>query len=140
MRSTIYPAGILILALAPAIEAQEPTRQVAVPSGVITVRVTVAGNVRIGATNLRTQSTGNVRLLASPAGTVPAGGSTTLGGYSRVAESRKEFGSPVLGKVPVLGRGTRNVGYGRSTTVTRGRVFVRTLRDEEYRQTGFRSP
>jgi hypothetical protein len=73
---------------------------------------------------------------------VPNGGEASLGSYSRISESRNEFGVPILGKVPYVNRGFRNVGYGRS--VVNGRVSVRarvfSLRDEEYRQTGFRSP
>ena len=65
--------------------------------------------------------------------TAPDGGSVTLGGYSRLSEGRTEFGLP--------GRGLRNVGYGRSAVS--GRVILRVrvidLREEEYRQTGYRS-
>jgi Flp pilus assembly secretin CpaC len=69
---------------------------------------------------------------------VPDGGSVSLGGYSQQSEGRSEFGVPGLSKVPYLGRGFRNVGYGRTTTYRRVRVAVRVidLREEEYRQTG----
>ena len=66
--------------------------------------------------------------------TVPDGGTVTLGGYSRLAEGRTEFGA-------LPGRPFRNVGYGRSAAGTRVNVRVRIidLREEEYRQTGYRS-
>ena len=49
---------------------------------------------------------------------------------------------PVLGRAPLVGRGFRNVGYGRSAVSGRvsARVRVINLREEEFRQTGFRSP
>jgi general secretion pathway protein D len=65
--------------------------------------------------------------------TAPDGGTVTLGGYSRLSEGRAAFGLP--------GRGLRNVGYGRSAAG--GRVIIRVrvidLREEEFRQTGYRS-
>jgi general secretion pathway protein D len=66
--------------------------------------------------------------------TVPDGGTVTLGGYSRLSEGRTEFGLPG-------GRGLRNIGYGRSAVGGRVNVRVRiiNLREEEYRQTGYRS-
>jgi type II secretory pathway component GspD/PulD (secretin) len=73
---------------------------------------------------------------------VPDGGTVTLGGYSRLAEARTEAGAPVLGKLPYVGRGFRNVGYGRAVGSTRVTASVRVidLREEEYRQTSYRSP
>lgn len=72
---------------------------------------------------------------------VPDRGTALLGSYGRVSEGRTEYGVPGLGKVPYLGRGFRNVGYGRS--ITTGSVSVRVrvidLYEEEYRQTGYRS-
>jgi general secretion pathway protein D len=67
--------------------------------------------------------------------TAPDGGTVSLGGYGRLSEGRTEFGAPGLG------RGFRNVGYGRSATSGRVSVRVRIidLREEEYRQTGYRS-
>jgi hypothetical protein len=72
---------------------------------------------------------------------VPDGGTALLGGYSQASESRSEYGAPILGKVPYLSRGFRNVGYGRSLSSRRASVTVRVidLREEEFRQTGFRS-
>jgi type II secretory pathway component GspD/PulD (secretin) len=73
--------------------------------------------------------------------TVPDGGDATLGGYSSLSEGRTEFGTPGLGRVPYVGRGFRNVGYGRSAVSGRVGVSVRiiSLEEEEYRQTGVRS-
>jgi hypothetical protein len=81
-------------------------------------------------------STSNANIRVQTTVTVPDGGSVLLGGYSRVSEGRKEFGTPGLG------RGFRNVGYGRSARGVSVRAAVRiiNLREEEYRQTGFRSP
>jgi type II secretory pathway component GspD/PulD (secretin) len=72
---------------------------------------------------------------------VPDGGTVTLGGYSQVSEGRSEFGVPGLSKVPYVGRGFRNVGYGRSVLIRRVNVSARVidLREEEYRQTGVSS-
>jgi Flp pilus assembly secretin CpaC len=73
--------------------------------------------------------------------TVPDRGSVTLGGYSRWSEGRNELGAPGLGKTPYLGRGSRNVGYGRDVQASRAVVGVRIidLAEEEHRQTGVRS-
>jgi Flp pilus assembly secretin CpaC len=74
--------------------------------------------------------------------TVPDGGTALVARYNQVAEVRSEYGAPVLGKIPVIGRTVRNVGYGRNLRTTRVGVSVRVIdrREEEYRQTGFRSP
>jgi general secretion pathway protein D len=73
---------------------------------------------------------------------VPDGGTVTVGGLSSASETRSEYGAPGLGKVPYLSRGYRNTAYGRRTTSRRVNVRVRIidLREEEYRQTGYRSP
>jgi hypothetical protein len=49
---------------------------------------------------------------------VPSGGSRVIAGYSSLVEGRFESGTPVLGKIPYLGRMFRNVGFGRSSQVT----------------------
>jgi general secretion pathway protein D len=74
--------------------------------------------------------------------TVPDGGTVTLGGYSRVSESRTESGPPVLSSLPYANRAFRNTAYGRDIVTGRVTASVRVidLREEEYRQTGFRSP
>jgi general secretion pathway protein D len=72
---------------------------------------------------------------------VPDGGTASRGSYSTSSMGRNEQGVPVLGKVPYLGRGFRNISYGRSVNSSRVSVRVRVidLYEEEYRQTGFRS-
>jgi general secretion pathway protein D len=74
--------------------------------------------------------------------TVPDGGTATVGGFSGLSEGRSEYGAPVLGRSPYASRGFRNVGYGRRAVDGRVSVRVRiiNLREEEFRQTGFRSP
>jgi general secretion pathway protein D len=81
----------------------------------------------------------NIRVQTAVA--VPDGGSVTLGSYSQAAEGRTEAGVPALGRIPYLGRGFRNVGYGRTMSSARVIVSVRIIdiREEEYRQTGVRS-
>jgi type II secretory pathway component GspD/PulD (secretin) len=73
--------------------------------------------------------------------TAPDGGNVTLGGYSPLSQGRAEAGVPVLGRVPYGGRSFGNVGYGRSAATGRASVRVRVigLREEEFRQTGYRS-
>jgi Flp pilus assembly secretin CpaC len=73
--------------------------------------------------------------------TVPDGGTASLGGYGRLAEGRVGYGPPVLGRLPYAGRGFGNIGYGRAAAAYRVTVSVRVidLREEEYRQTGYRS-
>ncbi len=73
---------------------------------------------------------------------VPDGGSVSLGGYSAISDGRRESGAPGLSGVPYLNRGFRNVGTGREVISGRvvGSVRIINLRDEEYRQTGYRSP
>jgi hypothetical protein len=45
---------------------------------------------------------------------VPDRGEVLLGGINRATEGRSQFGVPILGKVPVLGRPFNNVGIGSS--------------------------
>jgi type II secretory pathway component GspD/PulD (secretin) len=61
---------------------------------------------------------------------------------SEYAESRSEYGAPILGKVPYVDRAFRNTSYGRHIATSRVTASVRIidLREEEFRQTGFRSP
>ncbi len=110
LRRAAAVAGVLVAAaLAPAARAQAPGRQGPVPT----------------ITFIRVQTTV----------TVPDGGTVTLGGYGRLSEGRTAYGAPGLG------RGSRNVGYGRSAVGSGVSVRVRVidLREEEYRQTGYRS-
>jgi type II secretory pathway component GspD/PulD (secretin) len=132
----MWVAGILVAAaLTPAAQAQGrgrpvPSRSVGYYYPSRSVRVVVDTGTALG--NIRVQTA--VR--------VPDGGTALVGSYSRLAEARSEYGVPVLGKVPYLSRGFRNVGYGRTVlrrSVTAS-VRIISLREEEYRQTGFRSP
>lgn len=58
---------------------------------------------------------------------VPEDSTVVVGGLNSFREGRNEFGTPVLGKVPIVGRPFRNVGYGyaiqRSTVTARARVI-----------------
>lgn len=45
---------------------------------------------------------------------VPDRGEVLLGGVNRAQDSRSQFGVPILGKIPVLGRPFNNVGIGQS--------------------------
>jgi hypothetical protein len=53
---------------------------------------------------------------------VPDGGSTYMGGIGRSSEGRNEFGSPLLGKLPYLGRPFNNTGIGSQTSASSVRV------------------
>jgi type II secretory pathway component GspD/PulD (secretin) len=70
---------------------------------------------------------------------VPDGGTVLLGGLKYLSESRTEFGPPLLGKIPVLDRLFRNVGYGRTTGSLLIMVTPRIIiqEEEEERATGF---
>jgi hypothetical protein len=71
---------------------------------------------------------------------VPDGGEALAGGYGAWREGRQQSGTPILGKVPYLGRGFNGVGYGRNVRNTSVSVRARVirLREEEERQTGVR--
>jgi hypothetical protein len=71
---------------------------------------------------------------------VPDGGTALLGSYSRFSEARSEFGPPILSKIPFVNRAVTNVSYGRSIGTVRATASVRVidLREEEFRQTGYR--
>src|SRR5262249_43508473 len=68
----------------------------------------------------------------------PAGGMTLLGGNSFAADGRSEFAPPVIGKVPGVNRGVKNVGTGRTVVAQRvwinGRII--DLHAEEEEQVG----
>ncbi len=119
---------VLAAALAPEVRAQGPGRSLYNPAALYYLRQGIA---------VPTYS--NVGVQTSVA--VPDGGTASLGGYGRVSEGRTEYGVPGPGGVPYLGRGFRNVGYGRSTTAGRVSTSVRIidLHEEEFRQTGVRS-
>jgi type II secretory pathway component GspD/PulD (secretin) len=48
--------------------------------------------------------------------TAPDRGTVLLGGIKSARESRNELGVPILGKLPFVGRGFRNVGIGREVS------------------------
>ena len=48
--------------------------------------------------------------------TAPDRGTVLLGGIKSARESRNELGVPVLGKLPFVGRGFRNIGIGREVS------------------------
>jgi hypothetical protein len=70
---------------------------------------------------------------------VPDGGEALLGGYTAYSTGRNEFGTPLVGQVPYLGRLSRGVGgssYEARSSRATVRVRVIRLADEEVRQTG----
>jgi hypothetical protein len=128
-RGVVWVAGVLVaLAVAQEARAQMPVRPVSGPLAVYYYRRALLAH--------RPMTIGIQTSVM-----VPDRGTALLGGYSRVSAGRTEYGVPGLGKVPYLGRGFRNVGYGRSVRTGRVGVSVRIidLREEEYRQTGYRS-
>lgn len=58
---------------------------------------------------------------------VPDGGVRVLNSYANLAEARNEGGVPVTGGFPYLGRGFRNVGYGRSVVGIQLSATVRII-------------
>ncbi len=72
---------------------------------------------------------------------VPDGGTVVMGGLKRLAESRNEFGPPILSKIPYINRLFKNVGYGRTTESLLIMVTPRIIiqEEEETIQTGFRT-
>jgi type II secretory pathway component GspD/PulD (secretin) len=73
---------------------------------------------------------------------VPDGGTVLMGGLKRLAETRSEYGPPILSKIPYVDRLFKNVGYGRSTESLLIMVTPRIIiqEEEEERQTGFIRP
>jgi type II secretory pathway component GspD/PulD (secretin) len=71
---------------------------------------------------------------------VPDGGTAVLGGLKAMAESRNEFGPPVLSKIPYINRLFKNVAYGRDTSnlllMVTPRIIIQD--EEQERQTGYR--
>jgi len=78
--------------------------------------------------------------VTNSAGTVivPDGGVAVQGSFSSVPEGRNEGGVPMLGKVPYLGRGFRNVGAGSSVSTFQRSVSVRifSLMEEDAKLLG----
>jgi len=57
---------------------------------------------------------------------VPDRGSTYMGGVKRAASGRNQFGAPMLGRVPYLGRAFNNAGIGmdRSASSVRAHAYI----------------
>ena len=132
LRRLVGTAGILVAALvtpSAQAQAQAPGRPAPGPFLAFYPRQTIA--VVPAYTTIGVQTT-----VA-----VPDRGTASLGGYSRLSQGRTESGVPVLGRAPYGGRGFGNVGTGRSAVsgTVSVRVRVIDLREEEYRQTGYRS-
>jgi type II secretory pathway component GspD/PulD (secretin) len=70
---------------------------------------------------------------------VPDGGTVMMGGLKLMAESRVEFGPPILSKLPYINRLFKNVAYGRDTQSLLIMVTPRIIisEEEEFRQTGY---
>lgn len=130
MPSTLHRLFGLVLVLA-ALSSSNARGQAAFPPPLYPYRVQAPAVVVPTLTTFSVQTT----LV------VPDRGTATLGSYSHLAEGRVEHGPPALGHLPYVGRGFRNVGYGRSVLSARASVSVRVidLREEEERQTGYRS-
>lgn len=62
---------------------------------------------------------------------VPDGGTVLLGGIKRLSEQRREFGVPMLNKLPYINRLFRNVGIGRETSSLMMMVTPRIIIQEE---------
>ncbi len=62
---------------------------------------------------------------------VPDGGTVLMGGLKYLAESRNEFGPPVLSKIPYLSRLFKNIGYGREANSLMIMVSPRIIIQEE---------
>ena len=79
-------------------------------------------------------------LVVTNAGTarVPDGGVRVLSSFSTFSAARNEAGVPILGGVPYLGRGFRNVGYGQFAGRIQTSVSVRivSLAEEDARLLG----
>jgi type II secretory pathway component GspD/PulD (secretin) len=131
----VVGAGLLAASvLTPAARAQAPVRVSITGSSVLVSSPTappIVGGVPVVT---------SIRVATTVSG--PDGGTVLVGGYSRLSESRTELGPPVLSKLPYAGRVFRNTAYGRDVVSVRVTASVRVidLREEEFRQTGFRSP
>jgi general secretion pathway protein D len=62
---------------------------------------------------------------------VPDGGTVLLGGIKRLNEERREYGTPILDKIPYLNRLFKNVGIGRDTSSLMMMVTPRIIIQEE---------
>ncbi len=72
---------------------------------------------------------------------VPDGGTVLLGGIKRLSEDRREFGVPMLNKIPYVSRLFKNVGIGRSTSSLMMMVTPRIIiQEEEEERLGIQAP
>ena len=69
------------------------------------------------------------------------GGTVLLGGIKRLNEERREYGVPILDKIPYLNRLFKNVGIGRECSSLMMMVTPRIIiqEEEEFQQTGYDS-
>ena len=65
---------------------------------------------------------------------VPDGGTVLLGGIKRLTEERKEYGTPMLNKIPYISRLFRNTGVGRDASSLMMMVTPRIIIQEEEEQ------
>src|SRR5262245_54835067 len=91
-------AGVLVAgAVAPPAVAQVPGRPYTSPYAAARARLAAGqGVVRTPVAQVPVLTSIGI----SSTVTVPDGGTALLGGYSRVSEGRREYGPPVLGKLP----------------------------------------
>jgi len=73
---------------------------------------------------------------------VPDGGTVLMGGLKLLSEERKEFGPPILSKIPYLSRLFKNTSYGRDASSLLIMVTPRIIiqEEEEEKQTGYVRP
>ncbi len=72
---------------------------------------------------------------------VPDGGTVLLGGIKRLSEQRREFGVPMLNKIPYINRLFKNVGIGRETSSLMMMVTPRIIiQEEEEERLGIPAP
>jgi type II secretory pathway component GspD/PulD (secretin) len=73
---------------------------------------------------------------------VPDGGTVLMGGLKLLSEERKEYGPPILSKIPYLNRLFKNTSYGREAQSLLIMVTPRIIiqEEEEFTQTGLTRP
>jgi type II secretory pathway component GspD/PulD (secretin)/tetratricopeptide (TPR) repeat protein len=73
---------------------------------------------------------------------VPDGGTVLMGGLKLLSEERKEYGPPILSKIPYLSRLFKNTSYGRDASSLLIMVTPRIIiqEEEEFKQTGYERP
>jgi type II secretory pathway component GspD/PulD (secretin) len=73
---------------------------------------------------------------------VPDGGTVVMGGLKLLSEERKEFGPPILSKIPYINRLFKNTSYGRNAQSLLIMVTPRIIiqEEEEEKQTGYIRP